>query len=391
MSGSNTSVVSEFESPGWAPCRPIVALALLVAFGQLLGSHRIMAAEDHGLRIGLLLPPEEPQFISLREGALHAQWQAAKMGAERFEVLIRGRSGQWGADGVEAARMVTDDAVEGLIAPPDGAASHLALQVSGRTAVPIITLCADSSVGRTGVPWMLRLAPQTTEEAKALFRHIPARVQDQTNHWLAIVPDGRAGREISKDLRSAARDSGIALQNVVQFSANLTHFESMARDVVEGGADVVLVWLDPAAAGKTAAHLRTARYRGVLAGPGRLQCADFVQSAGEALEGFVIPAIKTRGDEATRWESFQTSYRDHWGHAPDVISGLSCDAAMLLGYLLAQPWFQTPPHRLASGFSWPGVTGDLRFDAEGNRILELELRQAHHGRFVLFAMSAKAP
>ena len=283
--------------------------------------------------------------------------------------------------------MVTDDGAEGLIAPPDGAASHLTLQVSGRTAVPVITLCADSSVGRTGVPWTLRIGPQTTDEAKALFTDIPNRVANRANRWLAIVPDGRPGREISRDLRQAARDCRVQFQSALQFDAALTNLAFIRREALNRGADVVLLWLDPASAGRMAGQLRTAGYRGVLAGPGRLQCEDFIKTAGAALEGFITPAITRSSEETARWQTFQASYRKHWGHEPDAMAGLSYDAAMLLSYLLSQPQYQAPPHRLAPGFSWPGVTGDLRFDHEGNRIVKLELRQAHDRRFVLFTKS----
>src|SRR5690242_1137323 len=105
------------------------------------------------LVIGLLLPEDEPLSLSVRQGVL--------LGVERFQanrgtvarLVVRGAVGQWGTDGVEAARMVTDDGAQALIAPPAGAASHLALQIAGRTAVPVISLCGDSSVTQTGVPW----------------------------------------------------------------------------------------------------------------------------------------------------------------------------------------------------------------------------------------------
>jgi hypothetical protein len=82
----------------------------------------VVAAESTVLKIGLLLPPEEPQALSVREGILLAQEQDSKDSGAKVEVIVRGRIGQWGADAAEAARMVTDEEVAGLIAPPDGAA-----------------------------------------------------------------------------------------------------------------------------------------------------------------------------------------------------------------------------------------------------------------------------
>src|SRR6185369_2546556 len=122
----------------------ILEFLVLITLGASISLSGAQDDASNSLKIGLLLPPEEPQGSSVREGALFAKEQASKSVMEPVEVLIRGRVGQWGDDAAEAARMVIDDGAAGLIAPPDGAASHLVLQVSGRTAVPVVSLCADS-------------------------------------------------------------------------------------------------------------------------------------------------------------------------------------------------------------------------------------------------------
>jgi hypothetical protein len=168
------------------------------------------SADNTNLVIGLLVPPEEPGAASLRDGATLGVELANQSPGPQVRLIIRGRTGQWGADGVEAARMVTDDGALGLIAPPDGAATHLVLQVSGRTAVPVITLSADSSVSQTGVPWMARIVPRTVEEAKMLFTGIHA------SHWTAVIPDERAGREAARDLNEAATNSNCSIEKIIE-------------------------------------------------------------------------------------------------------------------------------------------------------------------------------
>jgi ABC-type branched-subunit amino acid transport system substrate-binding protein len=63
------------------------------------------------------------------------------------------------------------------------------------------------------------------------------------------------------------------------------------------------------------------------------------------------------------------------------MAAMSYDAARLLIHLLSQDEFQAPPHRLPTGFSWPGATGNLSFDERGNRRVKLELLQGHAGLF----------
>ena len=146
--------------------------------------------------IGLLLPPEEAEAVSLRQGAQLAVDRANKTQGFTRELLIRGRIGQWGADGEEAGKLVIDESVQGLIAPPGGAPSHLALQVSGRTATPVVSLCSDSSVTKAGIPWMARIVPETGDEARAIFNTFKV---DRKFRWCALVPPERAGREAAKD------------------------------------------------------------------------------------------------------------------------------------------------------------------------------------------------
>jgi ABC-type branched-subunit amino acid transport system substrate-binding protein len=313
---------------------------------------------------------------------LLAKDQVNEDGGRQVELIVRGRTGQWGADGVEAARMVTDDGVEGLIAPPDGAACHLTLQVSGRTAVPVVNLCSDASVGRTGVPWVLRVVPRTADEVQALLEGLSTGVSGKTNRWTAIVPDERPGREVSRDLSQAARIYGVTFEKLSELSVTLTNADFVREQVLRSRPDVILLWLPAASAGKMAKAIRRTGWPGVLAGPGRLQSMDFRAAAGPAFEGFIIPGIIMKNESLQRWDSFRVSYQAVWHHQPDLTAGMGFDAAMLLVHLLQRPEFQAPPHRLPPDFSWQGVTGDLSFDSEGNRRLKLELLRGHAQGFI---------
>jgi ABC-type branched-subunit amino acid transport system substrate-binding protein len=64
------------------------------------------------------------------------------------------------------------------------------------------------------------------------------------------------------------------------------------------------------------------------------------------------------------------------------MAGLSYDAASLLLHVLKQAG-DLPPHQaFPLGSSFPGATGILTFDSEGNRKVRLQLLEARHGRFV---------
>ncbi len=335
------------------------------------------SAPAPALIIGMLLPPEEAQAQSLREGVLLATTQA------KATVLIRGRAGQWGADGVEAAAMVSDDEVMGLIAPPNGAGSHLALQVAGRTAVPVISLCADSSVTEAGVPWMTRAVPSTVEEARILLKCSPSH-PSAGERWAAVVPAGRSGREASRDLLSAATATGCSLQTPVTMPDSPTAQAELPKQLLSGGATSVLVWLDPAPAGKLVKALQGAGFRGTLAGPGWLDCRGFLDAAAASVEGFIIPAIVRQQENEERFRTFSASYRTRFGYKPDAMALYSYDAANLLLELLSRFGSAALRRGTPPGFELAGASGMLRFDSLGNRSVTLRLLIADQGHFVRF-------
>jgi ABC-type branched-subunit amino acid transport system substrate-binding protein len=278
--------------------------------------------------------------------------------------------------------MVTDEGAAGLITPPSGAASHLILQVSGRTGVPVVTLCADGSVGRTGVPWLLRLVPSTFDEAKTLFSDLLTSNALKKARWVALIPDQRSGREIGQDLREAARAAKCGLDEVLECTTGSTNLDGLCARVQSAHPDAVLVWLPPREAGVIVAGLRNHGYAGLLAGPSRLQCSEFIARTAGAAKGFVVPSIVRTTDETTRWNGFAAAYAQHCGGQPEQLSGFVYDAVILLGELLQQERFRLPPHLIAHGFTWPGVTGNVSFDSKGNRKCILKLLPVNDGEFV---------
>ena len=328
--------------------------------------------------MGLLLPPESDAAVSLKNGAGLGVELANQAWGVNARLVIRGRTGQWGADGMEAARMILDDGAQGLIAPPDGAACHLVLQVAGRTAVPVVSLCGDSSVTQTGVPWLARVVPRTIEEAEALFTGL------RCDHWVAVTPNGRAGREVRRDLQAAARNRAGTNGQFFEVNRPGTNPARLARQIIAGHPDSVLLWLDPAVAGTMAQALRKAGFAGELAGPGRLHSPDFVAAAGRGAEGLLAPGLRqsfVRIGPPQRTE-FAAAYRERFGTSPDATAVMAGDAAWLLVQVLqsagSHPAYRVFP--LVGSFS--GASGVLTFDRSGNLISNLGLLRLRGGQWI---------
>jgi ABC-type branched-subunit amino acid transport system substrate-binding protein len=309
----------------------------------------------------------------LEQGVLLSVAKAKEKGPA-VNAVVRGAVGQWGADGVEAARIVTDDQAKGLIAPPSGAGSHLALQVAGRTAVPVISLCPDSSVTRTGVPWMVRVSPRTVDEVLALLRGMNLKGQGtEPARWTVVVPPGRAGREIARDIARGTELAQAPLPTTIELSWPAADMGSCSRTVARNHPQIILIWLDPVPAAGLVKSLRALGFEGRLGGPGSLRCSEFVEAAGEVLREFQVPAPVLSSADQSRYKQFCADYRARFGRKPDYMAAMSYDAASLLIYSLGMAG-QKPAHEVFPlAFAFPGVTGMLRFDNEGNRQVELQL------------------
>ncbi|MEK7684617.1 MAG: ABC transporter substrate-binding protein [Verrucomicrobiota bacterium] len=361
------------------------ALALVGGLTDVLAAEVTNTAETVPILIGLLLPPEEAEAASLRQGATLAVEHANKSPGSRVGVVIRGRVGQWGADGEEAARMVLDDAVRGLIAPPGGVPTHLTLQVAGRTAVPVVSLCPDSSVTGAGIPWMVRIAPQTRDEALAIFSGTAAPATGGAPRWGVFVPEGRAGREAVRDLGKGAAKAKNKLTKSVEVPNKSADFLELSQQMLQAKPDAILLWLDSDPAGRLAKSLRTSGFAGLLAGPGRLRSGAFVDAAGSAAENFVVPAMVI--DEASRElsKSFAAAFRKQFGSEPDATAAMAYDAAGLLIGILRKPGEESLHRAFPLTGSVPGASGSLRFDRDGNRLVTLILLACREGRFTPFA------
>jgi ABC-type branched-subunit amino acid transport system substrate-binding protein len=267
------------------------------------------------LVVGLLLPPDEPEAASIRKGALAAVAEANAAGGPTVVLKIRGRKGPWGSDAAEAARLVEEDGASVLLAPPDGSVTHLVLQISGRTGVPVFTLCPDSSVTKAAVPWVARVVPSTIEEARGLFgRNLAVR-------WLAVVPAARAGREVARDLAAAA-GGRVRLETVE--TGSWSGADGLRNRLATARPDAVLVWLSPPREADIVAALRAAGHTGPV-------------------------ALRSR--------------------AAAPLEAYAWDAASLAIRLLRGPHAAEPRRAFPLSGDFVGATGRLTFDSSGNRFV----------------------
>jgi branched-chain amino acid transport system substrate-binding protein len=352
----------------------------------LLGSAGLQASPSSTpsaptLPIGLLAPPDPSEATSLRQGAMLGIEHANAIPGAKARLVVRGRPGQWGTEGDEAVGLALDEGVAAIITPSGGSAAHQILQVAGRTQVPVVSLCSDTSVTGAGVPWAVRIVPRTDEEARAIFSGVPASLAGRKPlRWAALVPPDRAGREAARDLQTAAAAAGCRLTEPTRVQTT-NGYQAQVSEVLAARPDAVLLWTEPRPAADLARSLRQAGFDGQLAGPSRLCSESFLQSAGKAAEGLVLATLAVSSEGRTSQIQFATEYQKHFSTPADPLAAMAHDAVLLLVHVLRasapEVAFRSFPLREAV----TGTSGPIQFDASGNRLSDLTLVVCEGGHF----------
>jgi branched-chain amino acid transport system substrate-binding protein len=333
------------------------------------------------ITLGLVAPPSEPDATSLLRGAQLAVADANETGKAPVGLEVRSQNGQWGTVGNDAVILVSERHVDAIIAPSDGGASHLILQVSGRTRVPVASLCSDSSVTDAGVPWVVRVVPRTDQEAEALFA--AARRADRSPlDWWAVVPMGHPGRAVRRDLKTAAHVTATPLERIVEDGEPKADLATLVQSIVAAAPDGVLIWLPPSEAGTLAAALRAADYGGRLAGPAPLDSPAFVAAAGSAATGFLVTSFRTDADLRVRAETFEKQFQRKYDAKPDFSAAAAYDAARVLIETLRRAEKDAGDRQFPLALATAGVTGVLHFDNSGNRTDPLQVLTCQQGCFI---------
>ncbi|MBU6402545.1 MAG: ABC transporter substrate-binding protein [Verrucomicrobia bacterium] len=330
--------------------------------------------------IGFLLPPKDPDADSPRQGARLAIEQANRLPGPAVKLVVRGRQGQWGSDGEDAAALVLDDQVRALLTSADGAAAHQVLQVAGRTGVPVASLCPDTSITRSGIPWALQVVPGTEAEARTIFTTL-ASSANPPRRWSAVVPLERAGREATRDLLAAAHVAGCQLAPPLARPTVPADSTPALHRLLASQPDGVLLWVNPRPAAHLARALRQMGYHGLLAGPSWLDSPAFLRAAGQAASGTLVPAPVSNERDIASFRDFAATYRTRFGREPDAAAAQAYDATTLLVRVLRDAGNRPAYRQFPLRREYTGISGDLRFDSTGRRVVPLTLRVCQDGKF----------
>lgn len=346
------------------------------------------------VRIGYFGPadPAHPEGGDLWCAASLAVEQANQQGGYRgkpFRLVARWSDNPWTGGAAHLTRMVYEDGVWAILGGIDSASMHLAEQVTTKARLPLV--CAASS-DRTAnsaiVPWIFSLLPGNQLQAPVLAAELAHRIDSKP--FVLIIGEDHDSRSFQAELNRNLARNAIAPQFQFVYRPTDAGMSALVRRTLQAQPAAVLIVADARGSARLVRELRAADFRGEILGGPAMGRRRFLEDAGPAAEGAVLPVIVDPGEN---WPAFEDTFRKRFRRSPDFAAAATYDAVQLLVAAVRQAGLNRARigDALRALSPWDGVAGSVRWDPLGGNTRPIRLGTVSAGRLERFDRPVGTP
>jgi branched-chain amino acid transport system substrate-binding protein len=339
------------------------------------------------IRLGFLAPLHGPRkaegdaIVAAARLALEDTSQNPLPGGRRLELAIGDESGpSWGHTTDELIRLVLDQQAVAVITSANGSTAHLSEQVGNRMGVPILTLSTDETTTQIDIPWIFRLGPGDTEQARIIAEDI-YRTRN-LRRVLLVAESDHDGRLGGKEFQEAARQFAAPRVNSLSVDPLQPDTDSLLATIKKEFPEAIVFWTRPENACQLLNRIREDGIQTPIflsqetaqGGYGlRFALPDALESALD--QGGGIWTVASAGAGGPLEESFARRYELLTGSQPSPIAAEAYDAVRLIVRALrdAGPNRARVRDQIARVHNDPGASGLISFDQEGNNRTQIRL------------------
>ena len=312
-------------------------------------------------------------------------------GGSRIAAVFEDSKGS-AKDGVSAAqKLISVNQVPAIVGD---ALSSVTLPVSGVTEKNKVVLMApcSSAPALTGVgPYTFRIWPSDLAEGKAAAEYA---IGGGFKRAAMLHLNNDYGNGIAGIFEKHFVDNGHQVVFKSAYQDTTSDWRTVVTPLVSAGADVIYI------AGyykDTAAILRTAAELGIKAqfiGATAIEDENLIKLAGGAAEGIVYPlatgydAVST--DPTTK--TFVTEFKKRYAYEPGWMEAHAYDAFMLVCEGARSGKGPVTGDQIRNFLdhmgTYHGVTGDIKFDKNGDVIRAIVFKTVKNGKFVRWSKSS---
>jgi branched-chain amino acid transport system substrate-binding protein len=334
---------------------------------------------DGAAVIGVILPLQGTQqkegkaLLAAAQLAIEEEQLAGPLADGRtIRLVARDESGPWGQASMEILKLFEQDHALAILTSANGTSAHLAEQIANKISVPILTLASDPTTTEANVPWLFRLGPSDTDQARAFCQHIyvdlllrKVLLLQQADH------DGRIG---GAEFAKAAKAVNAPAPLRFELTDSAETLESLRAALQKDEPDAIVLWSDAPQAAPILALIKNVHPSTPV-----FLCrkAAQLQIAGASWgESFTIDS-RAAGDSGNR-SKFQQAYFARTAMYPGLAAGEMYQAVHTIAAALRTSGVNRVALRdyLANENRPRAATGLLTFDPAGNNRQEFVVVKA---------------
>jgi ABC-type branched-subunit amino acid transport system substrate-binding protein len=340
------------------------------------------------VRIGFLGPIQDHRDQALGRMMLNGATMAIDeanaaggYGGKPFKLMVHNDAALWGASSNEIVKMIYDENVWGMLGSIDPNTTHIALRVSLKSEMPIVsTASTDPTLPETTIPWLLTAIQDDREQGYTLARRIFTELGLSR---VAILRGNETyGRFGNGKFKDAARRLGHPLVLEQRFMPGDTDFHRQLSVIQDSNVDAIVLWADQIPAGNILKQMREMGMKQRVFGAYRVYGAEMLRIAGPAAEGleFVYPFDPSRDDPL--WTDFNARFTKRFEKPPDTFASLGYDGMRIMLDSICRAGLNRA--RIRDVFygmeRYRGVTGEMVFDPNAKNIAPLFLGTIRNGK-----------
>ena len=332
------------------------------------------------IHIGLLAPIHGPQqadgdaIVQAAKMALDDAQREPLPGGLHLDLDVADESvPPWGLLGDEIIHLVIQQKVIAIVTGADGVTAHLSEQIGNKIGVPTLTLSTDPTTTQINLPWIFRLGPSDTQQARLIAQDIYRTRGFQ--HVVLVTEGDHDGRIGGGEFIEAAHELGAPAPSSVVINPLQPDAGSLLELIKTHPPQAIVFWTDAEVGRKL---LEALHLVGVHA---PIYLSQETAQKGSGLEfrrlnttgvkdpsGAGIYTVASAWDTSPSRESFARRYQAATGMLPGPVAAEAYDAVRLV----AQAVRDAGPNRarvrdhVSATKNFAGVSGTISFDSQGN-------------------------
>jgi len=285
----------------------------------------------------------------------------------------------WGTGISGLARAVYRDKLWAIIGSIDGASTHLAEQVVAKARLTLVSpVATDKTVNLANVAWMFSSVPGDQLLTPVICRAIIEQFAPAP--YVLISATDHDSRRVASDLLQALSTAGPLPAQHIQFSRWEDRAEGIFSRVLKTGARGAVVLAGASDSARVVESLRMSGFSGKILGGPSMARRRFVEAAGKAAEGALVPLLGD-GSSPAALRFARSFFERHQVH-PDFADAHVYDSTRMLLEAIQEAGLNRVRIRDAMQdlSPWEGVTGAITWDAVGANIRVVSLGTIRNGR-----------